>query len=87
MGKPVAVNRAIHFPLAELHTEAETIRILVYKTAWHLDRQDHMVVSDAERPHYWTWAAPFSGSRVCGTARRPRPPCRRRELSSGHSPT
>lgn len=33
MGKPVAVNQAIQFPLAELHTEAETTRMLVYKTA------------------------------------------------------
>ncbi len=45
-GKPLAVNQAIQFPLAELHTEAEMIRMLVYKTAWHLDRQDHMRVSE-----------------------------------------
>jgi alkylation response protein AidB-like acyl-CoA dehydrogenase len=44
-GKPLAVNQAIQFPLAELSTEAEMIRMLVYKTAWHLDRQDHMTVS------------------------------------------
>ncbi len=44
-GKPLAVNQAIQFPLAELSTEAEMIRMLVYKTAWHLDRQDHMKVS------------------------------------------
>jgi alkylation response protein AidB-like acyl-CoA dehydrogenase len=45
-GKPLAVNQAIQFPLAELHTENEMIRMLVYKTAWHLDRQDHLAVSD-----------------------------------------
>lgn len=45
-GKPLAVNQAIQFPLAELHTEAEMVRNLVRKTAWHLDRQDHMAVTD-----------------------------------------
>jgi alkylation response protein AidB-like acyl-CoA dehydrogenase len=45
-GKPLAVNQAIQFPLAELHTEAAMVRNLVYRTAWHLDRQDHMAVSD-----------------------------------------
>lgn len=45
-GKPLAVNQAIQFPLAELHTECEMVRNLVYKTAWHLDQQHHMRVSD-----------------------------------------
>ena len=45
-GKPLATNQAIQFPLAELHTECEMVRGLVYKTAWHLDRQDHLEVSD-----------------------------------------
>ncbi len=45
-GKPLATNQAIQFPLAELHTEAEMVRNLVYKTAWHLDRNDHMLVTD-----------------------------------------
>jgi len=45
-GKPLATNQAIQFPLAELHTEAEMVRNLVLKTAWHLDRQDHMAVTD-----------------------------------------
>jgi alkylation response protein AidB-like acyl-CoA dehydrogenase len=45
-GKPLAVNQAIQFPLAELHTECEMVRSLVYKTAWHLDHQHHMEVSD-----------------------------------------
>jgi acyl-CoA dehydrogenase len=44
-GKPLAVNQAIQFPLAELATECEMVRLLVRKTAWHLDRQDHMAVS------------------------------------------
>ncbi len=45
-GKPLATNQAIQFPLAELHTEAEMVRNLVLKTAWHLDREDHMAVTD-----------------------------------------
>ena len=45
-GKPLAVNQAIQFPLAELHTECEMVRTLVYKTAWHLDQRHHLEVSD-----------------------------------------
>ncbi len=45
-GKPLATNQAIQFPLAELHTECEMVRGLVHKTAWHLDREDHLAVSD-----------------------------------------
>ncbi|MBW2280519.1 MAG: acyl-CoA dehydrogenase family protein [Deltaproteobacteria bacterium] len=44
--RPLAVNQAIQFPLAELHTECEMVRNLVYKTAWHLDRDHHMQVTD-----------------------------------------
>jgi acyl-CoA dehydrogenase len=36
-GKPLWLNQAIQFPLAELHTEAELVRNLVYKTAWEMD--------------------------------------------------
>ncbi|MFL2697082.1 MAG: acyl-CoA dehydrogenase family protein [Acidimicrobiales bacterium] len=36
-GKPLAQNQAIQFPLAELYTEAEMIRALIWKTAWQLD--------------------------------------------------
>lgn len=45
-GKPLATNQAIQFPLAELHTECEMVRGLVRRTAWHLDRHDHLEVSD-----------------------------------------
>ncbi len=45
-GKPLAANQAIQFPLAELHTECAMVRGLVHRTAWHLDRQHHMEVSD-----------------------------------------
>jgi len=45
-GKPLWTNQAIQFPLAELQTECEMVRNLVYKTAWLLDRAHHMDVSD-----------------------------------------
>lgn len=45
-GVPLSQRQAIQFPLAELHTECEMVRGLVYKTAWHLDRNNHMAVSD-----------------------------------------
>ena len=44
-GEPLSKRQAIQFPLAEKHTEIEMVRNLVYKTAWHLDRQDHMSVT------------------------------------------
>ncbi len=45
-GVPLAKQQAIQFPLAELHTEAEMVRNLVRKTAWHLDHEDHMQVTE-----------------------------------------
>jgi len=37
-GKPLATNQAIQFPLVELQTEAEMLRLLIYKTAWQMDQ-------------------------------------------------
>ena len=46
-GKPLAQNQAIQFPLAELYTEAEMLRALIWKTAWQLDEGvDHMEITD-----------------------------------------
>jgi alkylation response protein AidB-like acyl-CoA dehydrogenase len=46
-GKPLSMNQAIQWPLAELHTEAEMIRQLVRKTAWDMDQGiDPMYLSD-----------------------------------------
>ncbi len=40
-------NQAIQFPLAELATEAEMLRALIWKTAWQLDTGvDHMEITD-----------------------------------------
>jgi alkylation response protein AidB-like acyl-CoA dehydrogenase len=46
-GKPISANQAIQWPLAELQTECEMVRWLVRKTAWELDKHNHMEVSDA----------------------------------------
>ena len=45
-GEPLATRQAIQFPLAELHTECELVRGLVYKTAWNLDRKHHLELSE-----------------------------------------
>ena len=45
-GKPLWTNQAIQFPLAELQTECEMVRNLVYKTAWQMDHSHHMDVTD-----------------------------------------
>jgi alkylation response protein AidB-like acyl-CoA dehydrogenase len=45
-GKPLAVNQAVQWPLVELQTEAQMVRLLVYYAAWHLDLHHHLEVSD-----------------------------------------
>ena len=45
-GKPLAVNQAIQWPLVELQTEAQMVRLLVRYAATELDRSHHMEVSD-----------------------------------------
>jgi hypothetical protein len=45
-GKPLAVNQAVQWPLVELQTEAQMVRLLVRYAAWHLDRNHHLEVSD-----------------------------------------
>jgi alkylation response protein AidB-like acyl-CoA dehydrogenase len=46
-GKRLSTNQAIQFPLAELFTEAEMLRALIWKTAWQLDEGiDHMEITD-----------------------------------------
>jgi alkylation response protein AidB-like acyl-CoA dehydrogenase len=67
-GKALSSNQAIQWPLAELHTECEMVRNLVYKTAWHLDRKDHLEVSD------WVSMANYRGNRLA--CRRPTSPSR-----------
>jgi acyl-CoA dehydrogenase len=46
-GKRLSTNQAIQWPLAELYTEAEMLRALIWKTAWQLDEGiDHMEITD-----------------------------------------
>ncbi len=39
-GKALAENQAIQFPLVELATQAEMLRLLIRKTAWEMDQMD-----------------------------------------------
>jgi len=45
-GKPLSINQAIQFPLAELHTRCEMLRVLIHKTAWQMDTYGNFKVSD-----------------------------------------
>ncbi|MEP2724989.1 acyl-CoA dehydrogenase family protein [Roseibium sp.] len=40
-GEELAKNQAIQFPLVELATQCEMLRLLIYKTAWEMDRTAH----------------------------------------------
>lgn len=37
-GKPLAINQAIQFPVVEIVSEAEMLRLLIFKTAWEMDQ-------------------------------------------------
>jgi acyl-CoA dehydrogenase len=43
-GKPLADNQAIQWPLVELATQAEMLRLLIRKTAWQMDQMPHKEV-------------------------------------------
>jgi alkylation response protein AidB-like acyl-CoA dehydrogenase len=45
-GKPLSVNQAVQWPLVELQTEAQMVRLLVRYAAWELDRNHHLEVTD-----------------------------------------
>ncbi len=40
-GKPLSDNQAIQWPLVELATQIEMLRLLIRKTAWDMDRMAH----------------------------------------------
>jgi acyl-CoA dehydrogenase len=40
-GKPLSENQAIQWPLIELATQAEMLRLLIRETAWRMDRMPH----------------------------------------------
>jgi acyl-CoA dehydrogenase len=43
-GQPLSDNQAIQWPLVELHTQCEMLRLLIRKTAWEMDRMPHKEV-------------------------------------------
>ena len=43
-GQELARNQAIQFPLVELATQCEMLRMLIYKTAWQMDNMPHKEV-------------------------------------------
>jgi alkylation response protein AidB-like acyl-CoA dehydrogenase len=43
-GKALAENQAIQFPLVELATQAEMLRLLIRKTAWAMDNMPHKAI-------------------------------------------
>jgi acyl-CoA dehydrogenase len=43
-GKPLSDNQAIQWPLVELSTQAEMLRLLIRKTAWQMDHMPHKEV-------------------------------------------
>src|SRR5206468_2172583 len=40
-GKALAENQAIQWPLVELQTQCEMLRLLIRKTAWQMDRMEN----------------------------------------------
>ena len=43
-GQPLSDNQAIQWPLVELATQAEMLRLLIRKTAWQMDGMEHKEV-------------------------------------------
>ena len=43
-GKPLSDNQGIQFPLVELATQIEMLRLLIRKTAWEMDHMEHKEV-------------------------------------------
>ena len=43
-GEALANNQAIQWPLVELATQVEMLRLLIRKTAWEMDRMEHKAI-------------------------------------------
>ncbi len=43
-GKPLSDNQAIQWPLVELATQIEMLRLLIRKTAWQMDNMEHKAI-------------------------------------------
>jgi alkylation response protein AidB-like acyl-CoA dehydrogenase len=46
-GEDLARNQGIQFPLVELATQCEMLRLLIYKTAWQMDKLPHHEIEHA----------------------------------------
>ena len=65
-GHALSENQAIQFPLVELATQAEMLRLLIRKTAWEMDRTEragleHKLSDKVSMCNYWA-------NRLCGQA-------------------
>jgi alkylation response protein AidB-like acyl-CoA dehydrogenase len=45
-GEPLAKKQAVQFPLVELWSEYELVRNFIFRTAWQMDRQNPLEISD-----------------------------------------
>lgn len=53
-GKPLATNQGVQFPLVELRTQCEMLKVLIQKTAWSMDRYGAFSQSDkVSMCNYW----------------------------------
>ena len=70
-GKPLATNQGIQFPLVELRTQCEMLKVLVQKTAWAMDKYGPFTQSDkVSMCNYW------ANRLCCEAADRSNPPAR-----------
>ncbi|UYO41357.1 acyl-CoA dehydrogenase family protein [Rhodopseudomonas palustris] len=65
-GEELARNQAIQFPLVELATQVEMLRLLIRKTAWEMDQMtqaqvEHTLSDKVSMCNYWA-------NRLCGQA-------------------
>jgi alkylation response protein AidB-like acyl-CoA dehydrogenase len=72
-GRALAENQAIQWPLVELATQAEMLRLLIRKTAWEMDQLTQAQVEHTRSPTRFPCA--ITGRTGCA-ARRPTAPCR-----------
>ncbi|MFX7506862.1 acyl-CoA dehydrogenase family protein, partial [Acinetobacter baumannii] len=57
-GHALSENQAIQFPLVELATQAEMLRLLIRKTAWEMDRMtqadvEHRLSDKVSMCNFW----------------------------------
>ncbi len=51
----LATNQGIQFPLVELQTQCEMLRVLIHKTSWEIDTYGEFAASDkVSMCNYWS---------------------------------